>query len=268
MRKFFPESKLESLMEEKEKREIEKLKRISRECIENLKREKVPIDGDWRIKMEAFEGISKDYTKEKIAKDKEDVKEKEKIFEKEEIERYGVATQEKLKATGEKLEYLKNIIFYKFLGKDFIVCRSSRYDDLKNGVDNLILEKETGNLVCALDECEIKRYEVKEEAVWKKNLEGGGRLKYGLTTKKGEIKLGSQENLPVFLLFLKDNLIKEGIEKLPESLSEISENDRLLFEAFKKEIEAQIAKLKLASKSLNPKLKEKLYRFEKVISEK
>jgi hypothetical protein len=268
MSKFFPEGRLESLREKIEEREIEKLKRISRECIENLKREGVPIDEDWRIKMEAFEGICKDYTKEKIAKDKEEVKEKEKIFEKEKIERYGLASEEKLKATGEKLEYLKNIIFYKFLREDFIICRSSRYDDLKNGVDNLILEKETGNLVCALDECEIKRYRTKEEMVWQKNLEGGGRLKYGLTVKEGKIKLGSQENLPVFLLFLKDNLIKEGIEKLPESLSKISKNDQLLFEAFKKEIEAQIAKLKLADKSLNPKLKEKLYRFEKVISEK
>jgi hypothetical protein len=60
--------------------------------------------------------------------------------------------EESLLSDGERFEVLKTIVFYKFLNEKFIIVRTSSYDDVQNHVDNLIVEKETGNIVCAFYE--------------------------------------------------------------------------------------------------------------------
>jgi len=136
---------LERIEEEEENRE--KLENFIKRTAENLQREGVPVTEDCRIDISAF---SKVYSENVIERDKKLIKEYESQWypglSEEEIKK------ERLKIDGEKLERSKNVIFAKNLGKDFIVVRTSLYDDIKNKVDNLILEKETGNLVCALDE--------------------------------------------------------------------------------------------------------------------
>lgn len=255
---FRSENRIGAFEEEKEEKEIEKLKRILKEIAE--KQKEVPLDLGCRIKMEDFKDI---YPLKEIEEDKEYVKEMEEKFNKEREEKYNQPLEEKLGTKGEKLEVLKNIIFYKFLREDFIICRSSRFDDFKNKIDNLILEKRTGNLVCALDEVEFPRLEEKKVDILKKNQRGGGRLKYGLTVKEGKIKLTKQKNLPVFFLYLTENQIREGIEKLEEDLSKSSDYEEQLFKCFKAEMIAQIERLKL--EKLNPDFKKKLTLFEKTI---
>lgn len=261
MKKFEPINKMEFFRGEKEREWIEKLKRIS-EKIAKSETEAL-LDLSCRIKMQAFEGI---YSPEEIKKDENYVKEMEKKFKQEQIEKNGQPLEEELARTGEKLEVLKTIIFYKFLGKQFIICRSSRFDDIENGIDNLILEKKTGNLVCALDEVEFPKIEEKKAAVLKKNQKGGGRLKYGLSIEEGRIKLTERKNLPIFYLFLPENQIKKGIEELDEDLLEKSGYEKQLFECFKAEMNAQIERLKLEGERLNFELKNKLEFFKEIIS--
>ena len=215
--RFDKEPKFARQLEERqERREGErKLEYFIREIAEKAKDEGVPLTLDCRIDMKAF---VPPYTPQDIESDRELV------------EGYGRKWQEKEKAKGlkmgEKLEMLKTAIFYKFLSEDFIIVRTSRYDDIINKVDNLIIEKETGSPVCAFDEVsEISgsRFEEKKAKVLERNIKGGGKLKYGLTLKKYEkgkakLTLGEISSLPVFYLALPERHIEEGVKNLIPSL--------------------------------------------------
>ncbi len=261
--------KLEREEEGKEKeKEVEKLRVFIKELSEKLKKEGVPLDEDCRINSDAFNDV---YPETVIKKDKELVRDYElewyKGFSQEEIKK------EKLKRGGEKLEMLKTAVFAKGLGENFIVARTSLYDDIKNKVDNIILEKETGNIVCALDEVGDTmdtRYKEKAEKVLARNLkEGGGRLKYGLKIEKdkeGNFHLIKQklENIPLFYLVLPHRHIEEGIKQFNPSFEEKSDHEKKLFDYFLSAFPLQINYLKL-EKNLNPELKKRIEYFEKVL---
>lgn len=160
------EKELEKAEQEQETRK--KLINFITQIAENLKiKDNVPLTEDCRIDMEAFNKI---YSKEIIKKDQE-------LIEKYESEWYKGLSQEdikkeRLKTDGEKLEMLKTTVFAKGLGQEFIVARTSRYDDIKNNIDNVILEKETGNIICALDEAGGTmnvRYQEKVEKIMARN---------------------------------------------------------------------------------------------------
>ncbi|MCK4453744.1 hypothetical protein KAU51_00090 [Candidatus Parcubacteria bacterium] len=240
---------------------IEKLSNFLKEIAESLRTEKVPVDDDCRIDMDVFKDIynvEKDKKSIQRAESKwlgyEDLNEEEK-------------RAEKLKHTGEQLEMLVTAILGKFLGKDFIVVRSSRYDDIKNQIDNLILEKETGNVICAFDEVGESRgprFEEKKEAILDKDREQGGVLKYGLKIEKGELKLDPQKNIPVFYLALKEGLIKKGVKEFIPSSEDKSDFEDKLFEHFKTSILSQISALLLELK-LNPEIEKRISYFEEVL---
>lgn len=264
-----PSGKEEGKLEEEKQIEpkIEEVKHFLGEIAEKLRKEEIPVGDDCRVDMEAFEGV---YPQAAIREDMEIVKgwqeqwDKEEFGDlpKEEIEK------EKLKNKGEQFEMLKTAILYKFLGGEFIVTRTSRFDDIKNKVDNIVLEKETGNLVCALDEVgdiagEI--FEEKQAQVLERNRkEKGGRLKYGIKSEKGKLVMGEVENLPVFYFALPSEYIREGLKNLTPSFEEKSEYEEKLFTYFVASINSQIKSLHLEP-YLDPTLKKHLDHFEKSI---
>jgi len=267
------ESKIEKKLErvEEEEKGREKIKDFIKETSENLKKEGVPVTEDCHIDIRAFSEI---YPEKIIEKDQELVRDYMSEWypglSEEEIKK------EKLKTDGEKLEMLITAIFAKNLGEDFIVARTSLYDDIKNKIDNIILEKETGNIVCALDEvAEIsgERLEKKKNEILKeRNIkEKGGKLKYGLKVekdKKGKPKifLSKIDSIPVFYLALDDKRINQAIENLIPSLEEKSEYEGKLFSYFKSSLNAQIWYLELDQR-LHPFLKERLSAFKKSLQE-
>jgi hypothetical protein len=102
-------------------------------------------------------------------------------------------------------------ILYKFLHEDFVVARASHYDDFKGGVDNVIVNKRTGEVVCAFDEVydgyKPDRLSGKVEKVVKKAKAGGAEIKYGFTfgrDEQGKRTLLRQaiKNIPTFYLSL------------------------------------------------------------------
>lgn len=105
-------------------------------------------------------------------------------------------------------------ILHKILGNRFIVARASTFDDYRHHVDNVLIDKETGAVVCGFDEVlgftgddggEKKDKKIKE------NLSRGGTsLKYGATIVNGQIERKSLENIPTFFL----SLSKEDLSKL------------------------------------------------------
>lgn len=248
-----PEFGTREFEEPEEEKQIEKLRDFVKEITEKLREEEVPVTEDCRIDMEAFKGV---YSPEEIRHDLKIVEgwEQEEFYKglsKEEIK------EERIKKEGEQLEMLKTSIFYKFLGKEFITARASPFDDLKNKVDNVILEKETGNLVCALDE------EKKEKILERNRRKAGGKLKYGFWQEKDKLVLGEAENIPLFYLALPSRHIKKGIENLIPSSKEKSDYEEKLFSYFTSSISSQIGELKFKKLVLSSAFKKNLNRFEK-----
>ncbi len=107
----------------------------------------------------------------------------------------------------------------RLLPPQFIVVRTAKHDDYNNGVDKLIIDKETGSVVCGIDEVvdlqNLSSPSIKEKKVREKMLHGGARVKYGAKVEKGELKLKSLRDIPAFYL----SLNKKELINLCESLN-------------------------------------------------
>lgn len=161
---------------------------------------------------------------------------------------------------------LKTIIFAKFLGPEYVSVRASKYDDYINNVDNIVLEKSTGNIVCAVDETRpdtLEELKKKQKAVMDKNIKGGAELKYGIGTEGQKLKLGKIEKAPIFYLALHKDILRKGLEGLTPSLDQVSDSDKELFGRFIIILEEQIKDLK--PKSLDRNLRDRLNSFEKTL---
>lgn len=229
---------------EKKEVDLEKLKGLEQAVAARLNAEGVPVDDNCRIKMDAPEDV-------RLA---------------EELERKWQEKEgERIKKDGEQFEILKTIIFNKFLNNDFIIARTSLYDDFVNKVDNVILDKKTGNLVCALDEVADnsgKDFEEKKEKVLARNMKGNeNMLKYGLLMENGKMVPGGADHFPLFYLALPHDRIREAIERMAPSLDEKSDYETKLFSYFVSSIDTQIKTLKLYPR-LDNILKESIAVFE------
>lgn len=173
---------------------------------------------------------------------------------------------------GEQLEILSHAIFLKNLGDEFAVVRASLHDDRRNKVDTLILDRKTGNLVCAFDEVGDTSgvdYEKKLWNVQKHNIDGGAALKYGIRSEtingRKVIIPSTAENIPIFYIALPSDRIKKGMQEFLPDMKNQSEFEKKLFAYFVATISAQISGLELYNKRLDPNLKKKLAAFKSVI---
>lgn len=252
-----------------EKNGVEKLRTFIESVSSELQKEGIPVNSDSRINIDSFKEI---YPTEEIEKDKQFVEEKEKgwygdLSEKEKEE-------EILKSDGEKLELLKNSIFNKNLGSEFIITRSSRYDDIKNGVDNVLLERKTGNVICALDEVgDISgvEYERKKDKILERNRDNhGAKIKYGLSLKEesGEmkLKLGKVDNIPIFYIALSKSMISKALTNFNPS-PEQSDFEKKLFDYFISTLDSQVKGLELVPSRLSPELKKRLDTFNQFLKD-
>jgi len=112
-------------------------------------------------------------------------------------------------------EMALTILLHKFLKKDFIVARASAYDDYNNGVDQVVIDKKSGAIICGFDEVitpfKDGRAPKKEEKLKRKMLSGGARIKYGAVfNEQQELERTSRSHLPAFYLAL----TKEDLNEL------------------------------------------------------
>ncbi len=143
---------------------------------------------------------------------------------------------------GEQLEMLKTGLFDKFLGESIYVLRSSKYDDYFNSIDNVLIDKKSGEMVCAFDEVAFKdrtqdqRLHEKKMKLYKINVNGGGKLDYGLKIEKNKIKPSKIENIPVFYISFPLKILKRAIQKF-----DTDQNfNKKLFNVFMKRLNKQI----------------------------
>jgi hypothetical protein len=152
------------------------------------------------------------------------------------------------------LEKAVMVVFHKILGEKFLVMRSSVHDDYENGVDNIIVNKETGDVICAFDEVhgETKhgRIDDKKAKMLRKAQDGGADIKYGLTFEEGGKKLVKKqiENVPDFYLSLEPQDLQNLLANLDSDLgSRPSDVELKIFDNFILSLEEQIGVLSKAN---------------------
>lgn len=240
---------------------LERLRESIKDMSLELRGEGVPVDDNARIDPEKFTDI---YSKQSIESDKAWVEDLKGRWERSANIKGSVFPQKQ--SMGEAWEMLATSILHRNLGKDFIVARTSEYDDARYKVDNIILDKKTGHIVCAFDEVEATSgtiFEEKRNNVLKRNWERGGTdLKYGifLEDKTGRMKLekGSVFQIPLFYAALSEGDLKR-------TLADPSQ-EKEVFKSFVESTKKQIGEIRKGP--LHPKLKTRLDFFEKQVIEK
>lgn len=164
------------------------------------------------------------------------------------------------------LEKAITVLLHKVLAKDYLVIRSSKFDDMENGIDNLLVNKHTGDVLCAFDEINSyhdgKRLSEKMEKIKKKMKKGGSAARYGLTYKKGKIKKTSFDSLPNFCLALSDEEAEQAFQDIdPDIHKEPSEKEIALIKLLFSCVDEQIADL-LAEPEINDSIKNKIQNFQ------
>jgi hypothetical protein len=276
------ESEFSEVSEKKEgpeKEPLERLEEYIRSISEKLREQGIFVDENGRINMDRFKGV---YPRSNIEADEQYVKGRKEVFRRVEAtkieSRFLFHTQEaKEKALREKklseiCEMLVMAILHKNLKENFVVVRTSEYDDIRNGIDTVILDKNTGSIVCAVDEIDETsglRLEEKKEKIMHKNRDrSGGFLKYGLYFEKGEggmeLKRGLVDNVPLFYYAISRDDLKSTLAEFLSSQT-VSPTEKTIFESFLRSSLEQIDLLR--NESLHPRLRENLELFERSISQ-
>ncbi len=209
-------------MYETAKERLLKLKPILKSEMERFKKIGAPIDEEGRIDMNAFSKIGQ-YDPKMIAQDAELVKKKEVMFETQNTPETNLA-----KNIGELLEVTKTILFNRHWFKgNFIALRTTKFDDYSFGIDELIFDTATYKPLAIIDVTTDPR---KKDMARKTSK--GGRLKYGLAWDKKGFKAKALENLPVFVVQIRNEevlrLAREIIDKKLSPESEVMEKNILM----------------------------------------
>jgi len=251
-------------MQEATEQGAERVKGFLMVTAARLRQEGLPVSDDCRIDMQ----INRTYGANEIRGDLRIVNEWEQHWAQEklgtdDLTEY-LANQEK--SDGQRLETLKTAIFNKFLGDGFIVVRASKYDDIKNGVDNVIIDRQTNEVVCAMDEVgdmNSRNFDDKKAKVLEKNQRGGVNLKYGLGLDS--LQEQGRSGLPLFLIALPSERIQEGLRNFSADLAEPSLYEKRLFDFWVSLLIAQ-AKSFYLDHGLDAKMLQAIQRFEKTLA--
>jgi hypothetical protein len=174
--------------------------------------------------------------------------------------------QNKEKDKNGQTEMAVTALLSKILKDDFLVVRTASYDDYRNRIDNIILNKRTGEVICAFDEVHEggrgERTNAKIEKVKKIAKKGGTEITYGLNLENGKLVRSGMKNIPVFFLGLKS-------EELLNLLNNMEYNPETGVSSVEYEVYAKlVASLRdqqqqlLDSPEVPNLLKEKLKKFE------
>jgi len=164
-----------------------------------------------------------------------------------------------------QMEMAITILLSQELGKEFLVVRTDPYDDYVNGVDNLILNRTTGEVVGAFDEVHEggrgERTEEKKKKIKKIAKNGGVRIHYGLELVDGKLKRTGLDDVPVFYLGLESSELVELIQGLSENNKQITDK---IFQKLLESLSLQHTELEKIAEA--PKLRSRLNSFNQSLS--
>ncbi|MDD5527692.1 MAG: hypothetical protein PHO56_01805 [Patescibacteria group bacterium] len=179
------------------------------------------------------------------------------------------------------LELATTAIFHKVLGEKFMVVRSATFDDYENGVDNIIINKQTGDVVCAFDEVrenaaanrkiredeieERTRTEEKAEKIKRKAKSGGTKIKYGFGLEAGKLIKKQITGVPMFYLSVEAAELDELLEKMDYDSEQPNAAELEVFDKLVASLESQVEMLK--QEKIHPDVARNLANFEKSLIE-
>jgi hypothetical protein len=250
------------------------------------------LNDDASINMRQWkrsENFPDGYAKQEIKDDEETVHRKKLLFSgssdlPEGLEKEArVAAWEKRRKVGkpELLELATTAVFHKVLGEKFMVVRSSVFDDYENGADNVIINKETGDVVCAFDEVrensvsnrklredeveEKTRTEEKEEKIKRKAQKGGTRIKYGFGSAAGKLVKKQITGVPMFYISVEAPELDKLLEKMDYNSAKPNEVELEIFDKLLASLSQQTEMLK--QEKIHPEVAKNLLSFEKSLGE-
>ncbi|MFA5420424.1 MAG: hypothetical protein WC280_00120 [Patescibacteria group bacterium] len=184
-------------------------------CIETSKNFPGFMDEDGSIKMEGDESASHG----------ELIRAKEEGWAKLEYLNIEDWNKRKEKKDSNLAEIAITLILHEKLKDRFLVARASKYDDYENGIDHVLLDKETGSVVCGFDQVlgmgKHDGSDKKKDKVQNIIKKGGARLEYGCTiNENGELIRKKLTNIPSFFL----GISKDDLDKL---LLKVQKNENI-----------------------------------------
>jgi len=178
-----------------------------------------------------------------------------------------ISLENKEKEKNGQMEMLASVLFHKFLKEDFIIVRTGKYDDYVNGIDTVMVNRKTGDIVCAFDEVHDheagNRMEEKEKKIKKKAREGGSTLFYGITVENGSLVRKKIDHLPVFFLGLSTQELENTLSNMGYGM-EISETEKKTFKELLSSLEDQ--RKTLLSEDVPHEVRKNLENFEDSLS--
>jgi hypothetical protein len=250
---------------------------VNKDLQENFGAEVPLINEEGRIGMDAFDVKNKGpYTAEVISKDHQEMRRRE--FEWSGIdnpkvrdyyiEKYHLnqqlppeqlaelimekVSQEHKESPAGLMEAATTALMYKVLKSDFIIVRSSLADDYDNGVDNVMINKNTGDVICAFDEvhgaAQNDRQKEKVTKTQKAIKRGGTQIRYGIKLEKSsetpsrkKVVRAALDHVPAFYLALSQDELGQLLESLNQtSLHEApTESELLIFDKLVASLESQ-----------------------------
>ncbi|MEZ7820961.1 MAG: hypothetical protein QMB51_01495 [Patescibacteria group bacterium] len=163
----------------------------------------------------------------------------------------------KNQAYGKMVEKIVLIILFKKLNEDFFIFRSNDVDDL-NGVDTILIDKETNKIVAALDEVFINSDNSlprKIQKVFEINKNFGTTIEYPVRTRVDNGKYfidprGTIDNVAVSYLSLSKEQVNDFFNDFdPKNIFKTSELEEVIFNYFCDSLSEQIKILEEMQKS-------------------
>jgi len=199
-----------------------KIREIREKTYEVLKKLYPQLPVDKNLRIDNNHPIFKDsFSEKEIDEDNQKINKAESQFLKNKKSMTESESEKETISSGEALEILKTYLINKHCQQKLICVRTSRYDDIFNQVDNIIIDKENGEILAALDEVAdigSNLYYQKYKKVRENNLTEGTKVKYAITLKD-ENNFTSQCNLtnvPMVLFALSEQVLW-GVIKLDDS---------------------------------------------------
>lgn len=193
------------------------------------------------------------------AKSREDlVRVQEEVYSKESGKSLGDWKRDKEKNPATLTEMALTIMLHKFLKEHFIVARSSSYDDYNNGVDQVLVYKETGEVVCGIDEVIINPSD--KDGATKKAVKlskimakGGANILDAAKLENNHLVRSAVKNIPAFYMPLGRADLSELLDSLKNNPKEITAVEEKIFSRLLVSLEEQAR----SNVGLNKELKEK-----------
>ncbi|MFH0874099.1 MAG: hypothetical protein V1846_04670 [Candidatus Komeilibacteria bacterium] len=183
----------------------------------------------------------------------------EQLLEKEQLNRY--------KHQGSQAEVVIPLIMQRALGDRFVIVRTSTYDDYEAGVDHLIIDRESGQVICGIDEVLSEAATGKEkfkiERAEKKAQRGGTTIRYGLTFDNGQLVKKELDHLLTMILPISTTDLAASLQELGQNVPAAA--CRRIYDSLRTALSEQLQHL--GTLNLSPAMNQKVTEFKTLLKQ-